>query len=91
MPFQKGRARTGGRAKGTLNHSTSDIRALALKSAPDAIRHLQKLMNSSEQESTRVAACKELLDRSIGKAAQPQTGADGESPVEIRHVISWEK
>jgi hypothetical protein len=90
MPFQKGRARTGGRAPGTLNHSTADIKALAFKHCPDAIMGLAKLAQDPSP-MIRMAAYKELLDRGIGRAAQPQTGADGEGPVEVRHIISWQK
>jgi hypothetical protein len=30
----------------------------------------------------------QLLDRGIGKAAQPIVGQD-EGPVEVRHIVSW--
>ena len=90
MPkFEKGHPRVGGRQKGTLNHSTADIKALAMKSAPEAVTVLLHLMHSSRNEATRLAAADKVLDRAIGKAAQPQTGEGGEGPAEIRHTIQW--
>jgi hypothetical protein len=49
-----------------------------------------KRLATDPNPAVRVAACKELLDRGIGKAAQPIVG-EGEGPVEVRHIISWQK
>lgn len=76
--------------KGQLNSTTKDIKALAFKHCPQAIAELVRLMTTSKMEATRVAAAKELLDRGIGKASQPITGAD-EGPVQITHIVSWQK
>jgi hypothetical protein len=67
MPFQKGNP---GRPRGALNKNVAEIKALAMQSAPDAIKELKHLMKHAELEATRVAAAKELLDRGIGKATQ---------------------
>jgi hypothetical protein len=76
MPFQKGQPRPSkaGRKKGVPNKATADIKALAVKHAPAAIKELVRLMTKAESEATRVAAAKELLDRGLGKAAQPIEG-----------------
>lgn len=62
--------RYGGRKKGTPNKSTADIKALAQKHTPEAIKTLVDLMRGAEAEAARVAACKELLDRGHGKSVQ---------------------
>jgi hypothetical protein len=67
MRFQKG---NGGRPRGALNKNVAEIKALAMESAPDIVRGLVELAKSSPNESVRVAASKELLDRAIGKATQ---------------------
>lgn len=93
MPgFQKGHPRVGGRQLGSLNKSTADIKALAFQHCPKAIAFLVSVIEAkTEPTVTKIAAAKELLDRGIGRAAQPQTGADGDGPVEIKHIISWQK
>jgi hypothetical protein len=68
-----------GRRAGTPNKKTADIKALAFKSAPDAIKELSRLAKHSQNEAVRVAAAKELLDRAIGKAVQPHSGEGGEA------------
>jgi hypothetical protein len=71
--------RYGGRAKGTPNKATADIKALAQEHAPKAIAELARLVGAAESEQARVAAIKELLDRGYGKPAQEMalTGKDG--------------
>jgi len=77
----------GGRKKGTLNKVTRDVKALAQKHTPEALKTLAKIMASSESDAARVSAAKELLDRAHGKAPQPQTGEGGEGPVAL--ALSW--
>ncbi len=86
MPVPKG-VRVGGRAKGTPNKATADIRALAQVHAPTAMKELARLATQAESEAARVAAIKELFDRGFGKARQPITGDDDAPP--IRQVIEW--
>lgn len=76
----KGLPKTGGRAKGTPNHATADIKALAQLYGAGAIDTLADIMkNESAPEASRIAAAKELIDRGFGKAVQTvqATGADG--------------
>lgn len=75
----KGSAKTpgSGRVKGTPNKVTQDIRAAAQVYTAQALETLARIMTSGRVEASRVAACKELLDRAYGKAPQALTGADG--------------
>lgn len=76
--------KTGGRQKGTPNKATADIKALAQKHAPEAMRELARLATSAESEAARVAAIKELFDRGFGKARQPITGGEEEDrPLQV--------
>lgn len=79
--------KTGGRAKGTPNKATADIKALAQAYAPAAMKELARLSVLAESEPARVAAIKELFDRGFGKARQPITGDDDGPP--IRQELSW--
>lgn len=79
--------RRGGRAKGTPNKSTADVKAMAQKHGPDAIKELARLALHAEAEPARVAAIKEILDRAYGKSAQPVGGGDGTEP--IKHLFGW--
>jgi hypothetical protein len=88
MPFQKGykRAPTSGRKPGVLNKNTAEIKTLAMKDVPRVVHELVRLALQAKNEATRVAACKELLDRAIGKAIQPRAGESGEGPVIVQVV-----
>jgi hypothetical protein len=88
MAFQKGHKRipNSGRQRGTTNKNTAPIKALAFKSAPQAIKKLVYLIEHCENQGVQVAACKELLDRAIGKAVQPHSGESGEGPVIVQVI-----
>jgi hypothetical protein len=84
----KGLPRTGGRAKGTPNKATVEIKALAQQHGPDAISTLVSIMKAAKQPpASRVAAAKELLDRGYGKAVQgvEVSGPNG-SPVAFQRI-----
>jgi hypothetical protein len=68
--------KTGGRKAGTPNKATAEVKALALKHTPAAIKELARLAANADSEPARVAAIKELLDRAVGKASQPIGQAD---------------
>lgn len=76
-----------GRPKGALNKSTKDIKALAQKHTPAALKTLVDVMGKSESDAARVAAARELLDRGHGKAPQAITGEDG-GP--LKAEITWQ-
>lgn len=82
--------KTGGRAKGTPNKATADIRALAQVHAKSAMTELARLATSAESEAARVAAIKELFDRGFGKSKQPLTGGDeDDSPIKMRLKVDF--
>lgn len=64
----------GGRKKGTPNKATAEIRTIAQKYAPAAVKELARLSTAAVSEAARVAAIKEILDRAYGKAVQPIDG-----------------
>lgn len=66
-----------GRPKGALNKATADVKALAGKYTPAAIKELARLATGAESEAARVAAIKELLDRAHGKSMQQLGDGDG--------------
>jgi hypothetical protein len=68
---KKGGKRTGaGRPAGSKNKVTPEIKAMAQKHCPEALEMIVQLAQSAENESTRLAAAKELLDRGYGKSRQ---------------------
>lgn len=79
--------KTGGRTAGTPNKATAEVKTLAAKHGPAAIKELARLAQSADSEAARVAAIKELLDRAYGKSAQPVGGGDGTEP--IKHLFGW--
>lgn len=70
MDIQPKRKKTGGRTKGTLNKATAEVMAAARDYAGSALVELARLATGAENEATRVAAIKEILDRAYGKATQ---------------------
>ena len=62
------RIKTGGRKAGTPNKNSGEVRALALSHSAAAIELLATLMTTSPNDAVRLAAARELLDRSCGKA-----------------------
>jgi hypothetical protein len=73
-PGTGGRQPGSGRKKGSPNKITAEIKALAHKYGPDALKELARLARGAESEAARVAACREILDRAYGKAMQPISG-----------------
>jgi hypothetical protein len=63
--------RRGGRKAGTQNKVTVEIRAVAMRYVPAAIKELARLSTKAENEQTRVTAIGLILDRAYGKARQP--------------------
>ncbi|WP_310631135.1 hypothetical protein [Paraburkholderia sp.] len=62
--------KTGGRAAGTPNRLTADVRALANEYAAEALTVLVDLMRHAENEAKRLAASRELLDPAVGRPVQ---------------------
>jgi hypothetical protein len=83
--FLKG-SRPVGRAKGTPDKVSAQVRAAAAAYGPKAIAELARLALHATSEAVQVAACKELLDRAIGKAVQPHSGEGGEGPVIVQVI-----
>lgn len=88
--------RRGGRQKGTPNKVTLEIRDLARVYGPTAIAELARIAGltkqpGSENEATRVAAIKELIDRGYGKATQPISGDDTKPPIRLEHGIAGQR
>jgi hypothetical protein len=81
-----GRGKAGpGRPKGMLNKATRDIKELAQPYGPECIERIAKLMKH-KNPWIRLAACKEMLDRSYGKAAQAQPTEANEKTVTVQLV-----
>lgn len=67
-----------GRKPGQKNKATAEIKALAQKHAPDALKKLFDLMGDKDvPAATQRAAANDLLDRGYGKPAQAVMNEDG--------------
>lgn len=66
-----GTPKTGGRRKGSVNKTTSEVRTLAQQHGAAVIERLAHLALHGETEQVQVAACKEILDRGYGKSLTP--------------------
>ena len=78
--------KTGGRVKGTPNHATAGIKALARQYTPEAFKELARLAVEAESEPARVSAIKEILDRAYGKPTQPLSGDDDAPAIRIARI-----
>lgn len=84
---KQGTIKTGGRVKGTPNKSTAEIKELAQTYSTDALKTLATIMLTSENDTAKIAAAKELLDRGYGKPTQAMehSGPDG-GPVVVQRI-----
>jgi len=89
---EKGRIKPGhrpcGKAKGAKHKTPAELREIARQAAPEAIAQLLRLAASARSEAARVMACREILDRALGKATQPIAGEDG-GPLNHRFAIEF--
>ena len=83
--------RRGGRALGTPNKATADIKALAQKHAPAAMEFAAKLVNGPHGENgpsydTRLRAAQFLVERGYGRPIQAieGTGTNGAILLEFK-------
>jgi len=84
--------KTGGRQKGTMNKATAEVRTAARQHGEAAIATLVLIMQSSENDTARIAASKEILDRAYGKSIQAvELGGKDGSPFVIEIVRFGEK
>lgn len=60
----------GGRPKGSPNKATRELKEAARAFSVDALSTIAKIMREGENETVRLAAAKELLDRGFGKSTQ---------------------
>jgi hypothetical protein len=82
----KGR-KTGGRAAGTPNKVTVELREAAQAYTATALQELARLSTHAKSEAARVAACRELLDRAHGRAPQAIDLAGGIETGPL--IVSW--
>ncbi len=62
-----------GRQAGTPNKATADVRAIAREYGARVIEGLWAIFTTSENDATRIAAGREILDRGYGR---PRQGID---------------
>jgi len=78
--------KTGGRKAGTPNKATAELKALAREYTAEALDSLVNVIRSTESDSARVAAIRELFDRGYGKATQHIAGDDDAPPVRVSAI-----
>lgn len=83
----RGQKTGGGSRKGVPNKSTVEIKALAQKHTPAAMKELARLATGAESETARVSAIKELFDRAYGKATQPIAGDPDSPAIQVQAVV----
>ncbi|MXV43477.1 hypothetical protein GS501_00075 [Saccharibacter sp. 17.LH.SD] len=68
-----------GRKKGSLNKATAEVKSIAQQFGKPAIEMLFDIAQRSKNDTARIAAIKELLDRGYGKstAVQELSGPGG--------------
>lgn len=95
MAKAKGASKTGGRKAGIPNKVTVEIKEIARRYGPSALKEAAKLAGlvdngegKADSEQARIAALNIILDRAYGKAAQPLTGEGGEGPVQIQELLN---
>lgn len=86
--MSKGGVRPGaGRPRGAKNKQPNYLRELAQQYTEKALQTLAEIMEHGENETARISASKELLDRGYGKAPQALTDEDGNAAEKVSFVI----
>ena len=78
--------KTGGRAKGSLNKVTAEVKLIARQHGIEAVDALVEIMRQATSDATRIAAIKELLDRAYGKPSSMDDTDEVDTPQEQRPV-----
>lgn len=88
MGLPKGKTNNpNGRKKGVPNKSTAEIKELAQTYSAKALETLSAIMRNSDNDTARIAAAKELLDRGYGKVTQPMEHS-GSLAVTLEQLIT---
>jgi hypothetical protein len=77
-----------GRPPGSKNKAQNDIRQYARQYSVEAIERFVTVMRTGK-DGDAVYAADKLLDRAFGKAAQAQTGENGEGPINHRVLVEF--
>lgn len=78
-----------GRPKGSKTRTTAEMRSRCRMYTDRALDVLERIAEKSKNESNKMSAVKEILDRGHGKAAQVLAG-DPDNPVQTRVVMAWD-
>jgi hypothetical protein len=87
-PNTGGKRQGSGRKPGVPNKSTAELKALAQAYGPAAIELLAKVMKTGSNETVRIAAARELLDRGYGRPVQQVAGDPDGEPVTVQTIIT---
>jgi hypothetical protein len=79
--------RRGGRAKGTPNKATAEIRALAQMHGEAMLNEAVRLATQGQSEAVRLAAISLVLDRGYGKPIHPVV-SESSNDAAVKIVIS---
>jgi len=82
--------KTGGRKPGSTNKTPKPIKELAAEHTPEALDEILRLMREAQNETTRLAAARDIIDRAYGKPTQSveQTGKDG-GPIQLVEIVRF--
>ena len=84
----KGGYRPGaGRKAGVPNKATAEVKVLAQKHGPAAIKEAVRIMQESESDPARMAAINCILDRAYGKPTQLIGGDEDAAAIRTKTVI----
>jgi hypothetical protein len=77
-----------GRPPGSKSKVHNDIRQYARQYSIEAVDKFVHIMRTGK-DGDAVYAADKILDRAIGKAAQSQTGENGEGPINHRVLVEF--
>lgn len=81
-----------GRPRGSLNKATKEVKEAAKKYTKKALKTLVDITEKGENESARVAAARELLDRAYGRPTQAvEHSGEGGGPIQSSISVKFVK
>ena len=93
MPFEKGREKTGGKKKGSVNKSTETARLaiakLVDKNTPNMIKWLDEIAADSPEKAFDCMT--KVMEYHLPKLNRTDIGSDPEKPLIVKHNLNLSK
>ena len=86
MARPKGQPKIGGRAKGTPNKTTTDVREAIARIAQESVEDVRRWLGEIEDPAKKVSLFLDLCEYHIPKLARTELAGDKDAPITVEIV-----